>query len=69
MKKELTELDYPPEQFVEEAIRPLEVMEQARQAHLAQDLFDRLLGQGRRKEAVRVGWHLFFNHGIDLSNK
>lgn len=69
MKKELTELDYPPEQFVEQPISVLETMESTKQAYLAQDLFDRLVGQGKRKEAVRVGWHMFYQHGIDLSNK
>ena len=59
-----------PEYFPPDApIRPLEAMEQARQCHLAQELFDKLVWQGRLKVAVRVGWHMFFNHSIDLSNK
>jgi hypothetical protein len=37
------------------------------QAHLAQDLFDRLVAKGDMEHARKVAWHLFFNHGIDLS--
>lgn len=69
MKKELTELDYPPEQFVEEVIRPLEVMEQARQEHLAQELFDRLVGQGRHEQVSKVGKFMQRQFNIDLTNK
>lgn len=44
----------------------LEVMELDRQAHLAQELFERLLEEGRRDQAEQVGWLLWFKHGIDV---
>lgn len=51
-----------------EEIDGFKVMEEEKQAHLAQALFEQKVGEGDLKAAVRVGWHLFFNHGIDLRN-
>lgn len=47
-------------------ISVLEVMEADKQAHLAQRLFERLLEKGRKEEAKKVGWLLWFKHGIDV---
>lgn len=54
-----------PEVFpLEASIRPLDVMEQARQAHLAQELFEKLVGQKEYDRARKVAWHMWFNFGI-----
>lgn len=63
--KEALMLSKYPEYFPpEEPIRPLEAMEQARQAHLAQELFDRLVGERKYEQAKKVAWYMWFNHGI-----
>jgi hypothetical protein len=59
-----------PEYFPPEApIRPLEAMEQARQAHLSQELFDRLVEEGRHEQVAKVGKFMQRQFSIDLSNK
>jgi hypothetical protein len=68
MKKILSELDYPPEQFPESPISVLEAMESTKQAYLAQELFERLVGENRHKEAAKVGKILQWQFNIDLSN-
>lgn len=68
MKKVLKELDYPPEPFPESPISALEVMELTKQAYLAQELFERLVGENRHEEAAKVGRIMQRQFNIDLSN-
>ncbi len=45
----------------------LEVMERDRQAHLGQELFERMVAEGRSEEVEKVGKFMLYKFGIDLS--
>lgn len=47
-----------------DTVSVLGVMEQDRQAHLAQDLFERLIAEHRVREAKKVAWLMWYRFGI-----
>lgn len=67
MKKNLTELDFPPEMFPDTPVNALEVMERDRELYRSVELFDDLKSQGKWDKVRKVGNFIYSKFGLELS--